>query len=327
MDTLLSLSNDLAGAVERTAPAIVTVHARRRLPSTGIHWRPGVIVTADHTVRAEEDITVTTPDGRALPAVLAGRDPGTDLAVLTVKDAGSATAALGDDAALKVGHLVLALGYGPRVSWGVIGALGPRWRSWRGGEIDQLVRLDLTLYPGFSGGPLVDAGGRVVGLNTSGLARDARLTVPATTVTRVTDELLRTGHVSRGYLGLGMQPVPLPAQPSPSVNMQAQLSAPTDSCRCRKGTRRTRMRARRPAREAVHRRPAASARIRIRRSGMHPAFPRSMRRSPCRAPGAGRPNRRQAPRATPSRRNSCVRTAPRRASHGPRRHPPLCPCA
>ena len=210
MDTLLSLSNDLAGAVERTAPAIVTVHARRRLPSTGIHWRPGVIVTADHTVRAEEDITVTTPDGRALPAVLAGRDPGTDLAVLTVKDAGSATAALGDDAALKVGHLVLALGYGPRVSWGVIGALGPRWRSWRGGEIDRLVRLDLTLYPGFSGGPLVDAGGRVVGLNTSGLARDARLTVPATTVTRVADELLRTGHVSRGYLGLGMQPVPLP---------------------------------------------------------------------------------------------------------------------
>ena len=210
MDTLLSLSNDLAGAVERTAPAIVTVHARRRLPSTGIHWRPGVIVTADHTVRAEEDITVTTPDGRALPAVLAGRDPGTDLAVLTVKDAGSATAALGDDATLKVGHLVLALGYGPRVSWGVIGAIGPRWRSWRGGEIERLVRLDLTLYPGFSGGPLVDAGGRVVGLNTSGLARDARLTVPATTVTRVADELLRTGHVSRGYLGLGMQPVPLP---------------------------------------------------------------------------------------------------------------------
>jgi S1-C subfamily serine protease len=210
MDTLLSLSNDLAATVERTAPAIVTVHARRRLPSTGIHWRPGVIVTADHTVRAEEDITVTTPDGRALPAVLAGRDPGTDLAVLTVKDAGSATAAVGDDTALKVGHLVLALGYGPRASWGVISAVGPRWRSWRGGEIERLVRLDLTLYPGFSGGPLVDAAGRVVGLNTSGLARDARLAVPATTVTRVADELLRTGHVSRGYLGLGMQPVRLP---------------------------------------------------------------------------------------------------------------------
>jgi S1-C subfamily serine protease len=210
MDALLSLSNDLAEAVERAAPAVVAVHARRRLPSTGIHWRPGIVVTAEHTVRTAEDITVTMADGRSLPAVLAGRDPGTDLAVLRVADAGSVVATPGDDAALKVGHMVLALGYGPRVSWGVISALGPRWRSWRGGEIDRLVRLDLVLYPGFSGGPLVDAAGRVVGLNTSGLARETRLALPVTMVTRVADELLRKGHVSRGYLGLGMQPVRLP---------------------------------------------------------------------------------------------------------------------
>ena len=209
MDALLSLSNDLAAAVERAAPAVVAVHARR-LPSTGIHWRPGIVVTAEHTVRTAEDITVTMADGRSLPAVLAGRDPGTDLAVLRVADAGSVVATLGDDTALKVGHMVLALGYGPRASWGVISALGPRWRSWRGGDIDRLVRLDLVLYPGFSGGPLVDAAGRVVGLNTSGLARETRLALPVTMVTRVADELLRTGHVSRGYLGLGMQPVRLP---------------------------------------------------------------------------------------------------------------------
>ena len=209
MDTLLSLSNDLAAAVERAAPAVVAVHARR-LPSTGIHWRPGIVVTAEHTVRTAEDITVTMADGRSLPAVLAGRDPGTDLAVLRVADAGSVVATPGDDAALKVGHMVLALGYGPRASWGVISALGPRWRSWRGGDIDRLVRLDLVLYPGFSGGPLVDAAGRVVGLNTSGLARETRLALPVTMVTRVADELLQKGHVSRGYLGLGMQPVRLP---------------------------------------------------------------------------------------------------------------------
>ena len=209
MDALLSLSNDLAAAVKRAAPAVVAVHARR-LPSTGIHWRPGIVVTAEHTVRTAEDITVTMADGRSLPAVLAGRDPGTDLAVLRVADAGSVVATLGDDTALKVGHMVLALGYGPRASWGVISALGPRWRSWRGGDIDRLVRLDLVLYPGFSGGPLVDAAGRVVGLNTSGLARETRLALPVTMVTRVADELLRTGHVSRGYLGLGMQPVRLP---------------------------------------------------------------------------------------------------------------------
>jgi S1-C subfamily serine protease len=210
MDALLSLSNDLAGAVERAAPAVVAVHARRRLPSTGIHWRPGIVVTAEHTVRVSEDITVTMADGRSLPAELAGRDPGTDLAVLRVADAGSVVATPGDDAALKVGHMVLALGYGPRASWGVISALGPRWRSWRGGDIDRLVRLDLILYPGFSGGPLVDAAGRVVGLNTSALARETRLALPVTMVARVADELLRKGHVSRGYLGLGMQPVRLP---------------------------------------------------------------------------------------------------------------------
>lgn len=210
MEALLSLSNELAGAVERIAPSIVAVHARRRLPSTGIHWRPGIVVTAEHTVRAEEGLTVGTADGRSHPATLIGRDPGTDLAVLKTTDLDGPPAPRGDDGALRVGHMVLALGYGPRASWGVISALGPRWRTWRGGEIDRLVRLDLVLYPGFSGGPLVDAAGHVVGLNTSALARDSRLAVPVTTVERVVDELVRQGHVSRGYLGIGMQPVRLP---------------------------------------------------------------------------------------------------------------------
>lgn len=223
MEALLSLSNELAGAVERIAPSIVAVHARRRLPSTGIHLRPGIVVTAEHTVRAEDGLTVETPDGRSHPATLVGRDPGTDLAVLKITtDLDGPPAPRGDDGALRVGHMVLALGYGPRASWGVISALGPRWRTWRGGEIDRLVRLDLVLYPGFSGGPLVDAAGHVVGVNTSALARDSRLAVPVTTVGRVVDELLRQGHVSRGYLGIGMQPVRLPD------GLRAALGLPGD---------------------------------------------------------------------------------------------------
>lgn len=222
MEALLSLSNELAGAVERIAPSIVAVHARRRLPSTGIHWRPGIVVTAEHTVRAEDGLTVET-EGRSHPATLVGRDPGTDLAVLKITtDLDGPPAPRGDDGALRVGHMVLALGYGPRASWGVISALGPRWRTWRGGEIDRLVRLDLVLYPGFSGGPLVDAAGHVVGVNTSALARDSRLAVPVTTVGRVVDELLRQGHVSRGYLGIGMQPVRLPE------GLRAGLGLPGD---------------------------------------------------------------------------------------------------
>jgi S1-C subfamily serine protease len=223
MEALLSLSNELAGAVERIAPSIVAVHARRRLPSTGIHLRPGIVVTAEHTVRAEDGLTVETPDGRSHPATLVGRDSGTDLAVLKITtDLDGPPAPRGDDGALRVGHMVLALGYGPRASWGVISALGPRWRTWRGGEIDRLVRLDLVLYPGFSGGPLVDAAGHVVGVNTSALARDSRLAVPVTTVGRVVDELLRQGHVSRGYLGIGMQPVRLPD------GLRAALGLPGD---------------------------------------------------------------------------------------------------
>ena len=122
MSTLTSLSNDLADAVQHVAPAVVTVHARRRLPSTGVLWQTGVIVTADHTVRTEH-ISVTTADGRSLPVAVAGRDPGTDLAVLTVEGAGAAAAALGDAGALRLGHLVLAVGFGPRASLGAVGAL------------------------------------------------------------------------------------------------------------------------------------------------------------------------------------------------------------
>lgn len=210
MQTLLSLSNDLAAAVERAARAVVTVHGRPRLPSTGVLWRPGIVVTAEHTVRVDEEIRVAWSDGRAAPATLVGRDPGTDLAVLRIGESDGLAAEIGDSAELKVGNLVLAVGYGPRASWGVVSAVGGAWRTWRGGEVDRLLRVDLVLYPGFSGGPLVDASGKVAGLVTSGLSRQLELAVPTSTVTSVVDELLATGRVSRGYLGIGLQPVALP---------------------------------------------------------------------------------------------------------------------
>jgi S1-C subfamily serine protease len=210
MQTLLSLSNDLAAAVERAAPAIVAVHARPRLPSTGVLWRPGIVVTAEHAVRVDEEIRVAWSDGRAAPATLVGRDPGTDLAVLRIAESDRLGAEIGDSAELKAGNLVLAVGYGPRVSWGVVSAVGGAWRTSRGGEVDRFLRVDLVLYPGFSGGPLVNASGKVAGLVTSGLSRQLELAVPTSTVTRVVDELLATGRVSRGYLGIGLQSVALP---------------------------------------------------------------------------------------------------------------------
>ena len=211
---LLSLSNDLAGAVERAGRATVAVNARQRVPSSGVHWRQGIVVTADHTIERDEDITVTLPDGRTVPATLAGRDPGTDLAVLKVQGAEWPAAEIGDAAALKVGHVVLAVARpgerGLSASVGVVSYLGEAWRTRRGGQIDRFVRPDLTLYPGFSGGPLVDVQGRVLGVNTSGLSRGGALAIPASTVNRVADQLVATGRIARGYLGVGMQPVTVP---------------------------------------------------------------------------------------------------------------------
>jgi S1-C subfamily serine protease len=211
---LESLSNDLAGAVERAGQSVVAIHARRRIPASGVHWRPGVIVAAHHTIQRDDDITVSLADGSTAAATLAGRDPTTDLAVLKVDDAKVPVASFADAAGVRVGTLVLALGRpGPAVtaSLGVISTVGGEWRTWHGGSIDRFVRLDISIYDGFSGGPLIDASGRVLGLNTSGLSRGAALAIPVATVNRVVDQLVKSGRVARGYLGLGMQAVRLPA--------------------------------------------------------------------------------------------------------------------
>ena len=214
MTTLLeSLSNELATAVEVGGRAVVAIHARRRIPASGVHWRQGVIVATNHTINRDENITVTLPDGTTAPVTLAGRDPSTDLAVLRLAGQSLPTAQLRLDPPPSVGELVIALGRpGPKLtaSWGVMSSVAGAWRTWRGGEIDSLLRLDVSIYDGFSGGPLIDAAGRVLGINSSGLARGAAVTIPVATVERRLGELLERGTIRRAYLGIGTQPVRVP---------------------------------------------------------------------------------------------------------------------
>ena len=214
---LRALSDDLTAAVERAARSVVAIHARPRIAASGIYWRDGIVVAASHTIRKEQEITVTLPNGTRTTANLIGRDGGTDLAVLRL-DAPAAGAAVsvpvfGPAEALRVGALVLAVGRpgddGVSTSLGVISATSDRWRTWSGGEIDRFVRLDLSIYDGFSGGALVDADGSVLGVNCSALARGTPLTIPNATVDRVVDALLTRGHVARAYLGVAMQPARL----------------------------------------------------------------------------------------------------------------------
>jgi S1-C subfamily serine protease len=213
--TLAALSDDLATAVERGGHAVVAIHARPRIPASGVLWRSDLVVATDHTIRREEGITVTLQDGRTVSATLAGRDPSTDLAVLRLEaDAAGTPAELGDDAP-RAGQIVLALGRpGTDVtaSLGLVSVSSGEWRTWRGGKIDRFIRLDITIHDGFSGGPLIDAGGPVVGINTSGLARGQPITIPNVTVRRVVEQLLTKGRVARGYLGLAMQPIRLPQE-------------------------------------------------------------------------------------------------------------------
>lgn len=223
---LAALSDALAGAVERAGRSVVAIHARPRIPSSGVLWRAGVVVAAHHTVRRDDDITVTLEGGRTVPAQLAGRDPSTDLAVLTIEEASGTPADLGDSDALRVGHMVLAVGRpGEAVtaSLGTVSATGGAWRTWGGGAIDRMLRLDLAIYDGFSGGALADAEGRVVGLNTSGLVRGGAVALPVSTVSRVVEQLLAKGRIARGYVGLGMQPVRVPPP------LARQLALDTDA--------------------------------------------------------------------------------------------------
>ncbi|MEM9953924.1 MAG: trypsin-like peptidase domain-containing protein [Chloroflexota bacterium] len=229
MSALKDLSDAMATAVESVGASIVQVNARRRLPATGIIWsEDGVIVTTNHVVERDENITITLSDGTSHDATLIGRDPQNDLAVLQV-NAELTPATWGDNDSLKVGNLVLALGRPSeqvQATLGVVSALmsSPvqsqreerRRRRKRGGRrmsqvlVDGYIQTDVVMYPGFSGGPLVAADSIVHGINTSGFGRGVSVTVPVATIRNTVNTLRQHGKMKQGYLGVGVQPARLP---------------------------------------------------------------------------------------------------------------------
>jgi S1-C subfamily serine protease len=223
---LAELSSQLANAVETAASSIVAIHARRRIPSSGIVWRDDVVVSANHTVRRDGDISITLPSGEAASATIIGRDAATDLVALRVNQAGLRVMPRADASGARIGSLVLAVGRPGKsvsASFGIISSIADGWRSGYGTRIDRVLRLDLAIYDGFSGGPLVSPAGGVVGVDTSTLARGAPVALPADVVDRVLDELLTRGHVRRPFIGIAVQPVAL----VPSVVGRHQLQAET----------------------------------------------------------------------------------------------------
>lgn len=213
---LVNLSNQLAGTVERAAASIVAVHARRGIGSSGIVWRDNLILTSSEGVRVDDGIKVLLPNGSVTTARLRGRDSGTDLAVLETETAALHPVEFAPDNALKTGQLVVAVGRtsntGPIASFGIVSGVSGEWKTWRGGRIDPFVRLDISAYPTLSGGAALDAGGNVIGLVSTGLSRSSVFAVTRATIDRIAGKLIQQGYVSRGFLGVAVQPVALPPE-------------------------------------------------------------------------------------------------------------------
>ena len=222
-NALTDFSKGLTSAVEQAGAGTVLVDARKRYPASGIAYADDLVLTADHVV-TRDDIKVTLPDGKTLTATVAGRDPGSDLALLRLAEKALKPAKTTND--VKVGQLVLALGRpntaGMQASWGIVTAIAGPARTHRGGLLDEYIQTETTPYPGFSGGPLVNAEGEVLGLNTSGLTRGSSLTIPVKVAWRIADELAKHGSVKRGYLGVRTQPVELPEAARTSLKREQQ---------------------------------------------------------------------------------------------------------
>lgn len=212
-NALTDFSDALASTVANAAPGVVRVEARRRMPASGIVWsNDGLIITAHHVVQSDQ-VTVGLEGGTAVAATLVGRDPSTDLALLRAKCGDLAPLPHAAAKEVSVGGFVLALarpGHSVQATLGIVSALGQSWRTQAGGLIDQYLQTDVLMYPGFSGGPLLNAHGQLVGLNTSGFGQGISIALPAATLQRVADTLLAHGRVKRGYLGVSTQPVHLP---------------------------------------------------------------------------------------------------------------------
>lgn len=211
---LIALSNALAQATDRAATSTVAVHTEARGSSSGVVWRTGIIVTAEHALRGDDDIQVTLPNGRVVAAVLAGRDPSTDLAVLKCADAASAVGQFGEVSSIKPGSLTLVVGRtrasGPVAALGAVSLVASERRTWTGAALAPYIRLDISLQPTAVGGTVIDPRGHAIGIATPRFARFSAIAVPAPTVNRVVDTLLQKGRIPRGYLGVGLRPVRLP---------------------------------------------------------------------------------------------------------------------
>jgi S1-C subfamily serine protease len=207
---LSAFSDSIVAAVNKAAAYTVLVDARHRIPASGVAFAADLILTADHVVEREENIRIILPDGSEAAAELAGRDPSSDLALLRLPEAVLEPAQQAGSAG-QVGQLAVTVARpsleGVQAALAMVSAVGGPVRTGRGGQLKRYFRLDSVPYPGFSGGPLVDVDGSLLGINTSGLSSSTFITIPTSLAWEIASALQQHGRIKRGYLGIRSQPV------------------------------------------------------------------------------------------------------------------------
>lgn len=227
-EIVAQLSSGLQDAVARAGQFTVLVNARRRQPASGIVWSAdGLILAAAHTIERDEGIEIGLPNDERIAVTLVGRDPGSDLALLRATDVELVAAPRADAGAIAVGALVLSVARpgprGPVAALGIVSDVGGTWRAGRGNAIEGFLRTDSTMYPGFSGGPLVDIVGEALAMNTSRYASGGGgFAVPLSAAEPVVEALLARGYVSRAFLGIASQPTALPDTLAVKVSGQGE---------------------------------------------------------------------------------------------------------
>jgi S1-C subfamily serine protease len=200
--------NDLHLSVTHLSASVLGVGTRRHR-SSGVLWRPGVLVGSASALWRVSTVALTLPDGEQIQGQVHGIDGTTDLAAVQFDSAALPVAERTPASAARVGDFVFAVGREPsgltQASFGHIGMTGGEWRTWRGGRVEQLIRLDGGLYPGLAGAPVADASGAAIGVASDAFSRHHAVVLPVATVDRVLDQLLAHGRVQQGYLGIAAQ--------------------------------------------------------------------------------------------------------------------------
>jgi len=222
--SLVDFSTELANTVERAGSSVIAIPEGGRVGVSGTAWREGIAITADHTIHGLDEVAIILPTGSEVKAAVAGRDYGTDIALLKLPESVQVPTTA-DVSQLRPGEIVLSIGRrgqnGLAVAHGLIGEVGGSWRTSTGARVDRWLSLDLDPFPGFSGGPVINARGEVLGMAISGRRRSA-VVIPAATVNRVVDQLLQHGRALRGYIGVALHPVAFPEGSSQSLGITVE---------------------------------------------------------------------------------------------------------